>query len=48
MVWNSVEGDVFILIQLKSVVFHVATTPNSFTTSKDVGLDVKEKVVNVT
>jgi hypothetical protein len=43
-----VEGDVFILIQLKSVVFHVATTPNSFTTSKDVGLDVKEKVVNVT
>ncbi len=33
---------------LKSVVFHVATTLNFFTTSKDVGLDVKEKVVNVT
>jgi hypothetical protein len=43
-----VEGDVFILIQLKSVVFHVATTPNSFTTSKDVGLDVNKKVVNET
>jgi hypothetical protein len=42
------EGDVSISIQLKLVVFHVATTSNSFTTSKDVGLNVKEKVVNVT
>jgi hypothetical protein len=41
------EGDVSILIQLKLVVFHVATTLNSFTTLKDVGLDVKEKVENV-
>jgi hypothetical protein len=41
------EGDVPISIRFKLVVFHFATTPNSSTTSKDVGLDVKEKVVNV-
>jgi hypothetical protein len=42
------EGDVSTSIKFKLVVFHVLTTPNSFITLKDVGLDVIKKVVNVT
>jgi hypothetical protein len=48
MVGASMEGEAFISIQLESIIAPTTTTPSSFTTLEDVGLDVKEEVVDVT
>lgn len=44
----SMEGEVSILVQPKSIVVPTAIAPRSFITLEDVGLDVKEEVVDVT
>lgn len=38
------EGVTLILIQLKTTIVHIATTPNPFAVTEDLGVDVKVEV----
>ncbi len=48
MVRTGMEGEASILVQPESIVVPTTITPSSSTTFEDVGLDVKEEVVDVT